>query len=78
MRLYSIQKPVIPYTLLQILRYKKGTKGIYDVLNLNSEQPTGQIRWNTINEIDAKEWKNPYKLPQNCTQENYLKSQVPI
>ena len=42
----NIEGPFIPKHLKPILQQKTGTQSIYNILNKNSEIPTGMLSWN--------------------------------
>ena len=46
--------PVFPKLVQSILKQKKGSKNIYQVLNKNDNEPTGKNRWNHLYNIDEK------------------------
>ena len=62
--------PIIPKLVHTILKQKKGSQNIYEVLNQNTEEPTGKIKWNQLHHLDEKSWEHiflaPFKLTK-CT-----------
>lgn len=59
----KLSTPVIPYHIDIILKCKKGTKDMYNIMTENKENIAGQIRWNKIYNIQKEEWKNIYEMP---------------
>ena len=50
--------PIIPKLVHTILKQKKGSQNIYEVLNQNTEEPTGKIKWNQLYHLDEKSWEH--------------------
>ena len=53
-----------------ILKQKKGSQNIYEVLNQNTDEPTGKIKPNQLDHLDEESWEHiflaPFKLTK-CT-----------
>ena len=65
----NIFGPIIPKLISTILKQKKGSQNIYEILNKNNDEPTGKIKWNQIyNNIDENTWE--YFL--NALQDNKM------
>ena len=63
----NLQIPFVPSSLQNIFRSSKGSKDMYTILNENSSVPTAQRKWNTVFNINSKEWKQIYILPFKAT-----------
>lgn len=59
--------PVLPYYLQIILKSKKGTKDFYDILIVNKESITGQVKWNKEFNFSNEDWKNIFEMPFTVT-----------
>ena len=55
--------PIIQSNIQLLLKSKKGSKDIYDTLNVNSSTPTSKIKWNLKYNFNEQTWKNIYKFP---------------
>ena len=60
--------PIIPKLISTILKQKKGSQNIYEILNKNNDEPTGKIKWNQIyNNIDEITWQYIFQAPFKIT-----------
>lgn len=62
-----IPGPYIPIYIHLLLKQKKGSQNIYNVLNKNKELPTGKIKWNRIYDLDDESWESIYQAPFQIT-----------
>ena len=63
--------PFIPSIVQQLLRHKKGSKDMYDILN-KCTTPTGQTKWCEILDQPDLDWNKVYNLPFKVTKaQNY-------
>lgn len=60
--------PIIPKLICSILKQKKGSQNIYNILNQNAEEPTGKNKWNQIYNIDEQSWEYIFQAPFKITQ----------
>ena len=62
--------PIVPKLVHTILKQRKGSHNIYEVLNQNTEEPTGKIKWNQLYHLNENAWEHiflaPFKLTK-CT-----------
>ena len=64
----NIFGPIIPKLISTILKQKKGSQNIYEILNKNNDEPTGKIKWNQIyNNIDENTWEYIFQAPFKIT-----------
>ncbi|MCU7801313.1 MAG: hypothetical protein KZQ70_14570, partial [gamma proteobacterium symbiont of Lucinoma myriamae] len=68
----KIKYPFVPFHLASLLKVNKGCKVIYDILNQNTDTPTGKNKWNETYQIDDKTWKNIYENPFQITKDTKL------
>ena len=59
--------PFIPSHIKTILKYSKGSKDMYYLLNKTHEIPTGQNTWNKLYNIPENKWKNIHMFPFRTT-----------
>ena len=59
----NIEGPFIPKHLKPILQQKTGTQSIYNILNKNSETPTGMLSWNKKYTLSNEDWKKIFIYP---------------
>ena len=71
--LYRQDNPILTYSLLHILRYKKGCRDIYDKLNNTEILPISVRKWQLEFNITQSQWKNIFALPFKVTQEMNLR-----
>lgn len=62
------QEPFTPKPIGIILKQKKGSQNIYNILNKNEEIPTGKLKWNQLYDIDDKTWESIFVDPFQITQ----------
>jgi hypothetical protein len=62
----------IPSIVQQLLRHKKGSKDMYDILNKCTTTPTGQNKWCEILDQPDLDWKKVYNLPFKVTKNTKL------
>ena len=55
--------PFIPSHIKTILKYSKGSKDMYYLLNKTHEIPTGQNTWNKLYNIPENKWKKHTYVP---------------
>ena len=63
----NIEGPFIPKHLKPILQQKTGTQSIYNILNKNSETPTGMLSWNKKYTLSNEDWKKIFIYPFTIT-----------
>ena len=63
----NIEGPFIPNHLQPILQQKTGTQSIYNILNKNSEKPTGMLSWNKKYTLSKDDWKKIFIYPFKIT-----------
>ena len=71
--LYRQDNPMLTYSLLHILRYKKGCRDINDKLNNTDILPISVRKWQLEFNITQSQWKNIFALPFKVTQEMNLR-----
>ena len=59
----KLHYPIIQSNIQLILKNKKGSKDIYNVLNINSSSPTSKVKWNLKYRFNEQTWKNIFKFP---------------
>lgn len=59
--------PIIPRLIYTILKQKKGSQNIYEILNQNKEEPAGKIKWNQLYNIGEKSWEYIFHAPFKIT-----------
>ena len=65
-------KPFISKAIQNLIKLKKSTKGIYNVLNQNDSKPTSQEHW--FKNIKYKlQWKQIYSLLYENVKDNFLR-----
>ena len=55
--------PIIPFSILNIIKHKKGCKELYNVLNRNIYKPTSKTKWEQLYQIEEESWKEIYGGP---------------
>ena len=59
--------PFVPTNILLVLKNRKGSKDMYNILNKTNDIPTEQATWNKIYNIANDQWKKIYKFPYSIT-----------
>lgn len=59
----KIASPFIPSSVVTILKSRKGSRDMYSIFNRNESISTGNVKWNTILNLDMDHWKSINKLP---------------
>ena len=59
--------PFVPTNILSVLKHRKGSKDMYNILNKTNDIPTGQATWNMIYNIANDQWKKIYNYLIPCT-----------
>ena len=71
--LNKVQAPWIPPKIKYIIKSKKGSKDMYDILKMNNELPKAQKKWEDIfPNLDQDEWKIIYCRPFLITHDTKL------
>ena len=68
----KISYPFIPSALEFVLKSKKGSKDIYNILNKNSCTPTAQGKLNEVFNFSQDQWTEIYRLPFTITKNTKL------
>ena len=59
----KLQYPIIPANIQVLLKSKKGSRDMYNILNINKSLPTSKHKWNLKYNFNEETWKNIYKFP---------------
>ena len=59
----KLENPFIPSHIQIFLQQKSGAQAMYNMLNKNSEQPTGKKTWNEKYKFTDQEWEKIYNYP---------------
>lgn len=76
---HTMSGPIIPKVLFTILKQKKGSQNIYDILNENADEPTGKLRWNQIYTLDENAWEYIFQAPfmiTKCTKLRWFQTTI--
>lgn len=59
---YKLKCPFVPSYAKNILKHKRGSRDMYDILNINVNEPSGKYKWSKILEIPNLNWNYIYEL----------------
>ena len=55
--------PKIPFNINELAKTAKGSKHIYNILNMNTAEPTSKSKWQETLNITDEKWKQIYQYP---------------
>lgn len=75
----GVQGPIIPKVCSTLLKQKKGSQNIYNILNQNKDTPSGKTKWNQLYHIEEESWEYIFQAPfqiTKCTKLRWFQTSI--
>ena len=59
----KLSYPIIPFNINKLITTAKGSKHIYNILNIKTHEPTSKSKWKEKLNITDEKWKHIYQYP---------------